>query len=394
MRNLAILFFLIINSLNFNLMAQKPSAENSKINLFLCGDVMTGRGIDQILPHSVDPVLYEPYVKNAKNYVQLAEKENGQISHSVDYKYIWGDAMQVWQQMAPDLKIINLETSITTHDEPWPGKGIHYRMHPENTPVLTAAGIDFCSLANNHVLDWQRPGLVETLNTLDKHQVTYAGAGEDLITAMQPAQFNLSQGKVLIFAYGMESSGIFESWAPGAHQSGVNVLPNLSQTTVEMVEAQIKEFAQPEDLVIVSIHWGGNWGYPIPQSQQDFAHQLIDHAEVDLIHGHSSHHPKGMEVYKEKLIIYGAGDFINDYEGISGQEIYRDDLCLMYFPSYELTTNQLISLQLVPMQIKKMKLNRPEEKDIKWLLTTMQRECEPFNLAVELKNEMTYQVKW
>ncbi len=75
--------------------------------------------------------------------------------------------MEVWNQVDPMFKIINLETSITTNDDPWPGKGIHYRMHPGNTKLLTTAGIDFCSLANNHVLDWGREGLVETLHSLE-----------------------------------------------------------------------------------------------------------------------------------------------------------------------------------------------------------------------------------
>jgi len=76
--------------------------------------------------------------------------------------------------------------------------------------------------------------------------------------------------------------------------------------------------------VVASIHWGDNWGYEI-------AHNLIDHAGVDIIHGHSSHHAKGIEVWHGKPVIYGCGDFINDYEGIGGNEKYRSDLSLMYF---------------------------------------------------------------
>jgi poly-gamma-glutamate synthesis protein (capsule biosynthesis protein) len=47
--------------------------------LFLCGDVMTGRGIDQILPHPCDPLLHESYVKSARDYIRLAEQVNGRI---------------------------------------------------------------------------------------------------------------------------------------------------------------------------------------------------------------------------------------------------------------------------------------------------------------------------
>ena len=133
-------------------------AVKSLVTLFLCGDVMTGRGVDQIFPASVDTVLYEHYVKDARQYVAIAEEENGEIPAPVSYDYIWGDALGVLRQVQPDARIINLETSITTNDEPWKGKGIHYRMHPDNVKCLTAADIDCCILANNHVLDWGEIG--------------------------------------------------------------------------------------------------------------------------------------------------------------------------------------------------------------------------------------------
>ena len=146
-------------------MAQ-ADAISPTVRLFLCGDVMTGRGIDQILPYSVDPHLYEPYVRDARRYVELAERANGPIPRPVDYDYIWGDALAELARFQPDLRLINLETSITTSESQWEGKAIHYRMHPANIPCLTAAGVDGCALANNHVLDWGYPGLAETRETL------------------------------------------------------------------------------------------------------------------------------------------------------------------------------------------------------------------------------------
>src|SRR5207248_5995412 len=64
------------------------------VKLFLCGDVMTGRGIDQALPHSVNPVLYERYIRDAHAYVELAEAANGPIPRPVGFDYIWGDALR------------------------------------------------------------------------------------------------------------------------------------------------------------------------------------------------------------------------------------------------------------------------------------------------------------
>ena len=97
------------------------------------------------------------------------------------------------------------------------------------------------------------------------------------------------------------------------------------------VADEIGRHAKPDDLIVVSIHWGSNWGYEVPEEQRRFAHALIDRAGVSVIHGHSSHHPKAIEIYRDRLILHGCGDFLNDYEGIKGYEEDWDNLVLMYF---------------------------------------------------------------
>jgi len=149
------------------------------LRLFLCGDVMTGRGIDQVLPHPLNPRLYEPYLSDARAYVELAENANGPIPRPVSFDYIWGEALPELRRAEVDLGIINLETAITTLETPWLGKEIHYRMHPRNVDCLSAAEINGCTLANNHVLDWGYEGLSQTLRTLDAVGVKHAGAGND-----------------------------------------------------------------------------------------------------------------------------------------------------------------------------------------------------------------------
>lgn len=369
-----------------------PTASDS-VKIFLSGDAMTGRGIDQILPYSVDPKIYEPYVKDARDYVRLAEKAYGQINQPVDYEYIWGDAMEVWKKESPALKIINLETSVTDNGEPWPGKGIQYRMHPENIDVLTVANIDFTTMANNHTLDWSRSGLEETLKTLKEANITFAGAGEDLEEAKEPAVLSTKKGRVIILAYGSGSSGIPEEWAATSDKSGVNFLPDLSDATVKNIAEQVKAVKEAGDIVIFSVHWGSNWGYQIPQKQRDFAHKLIDEAEVDIIHGHSSHHPRGIEIYHNKLILYGAGDFINDYEGIEGYEQFRDDLSLMYFPVIDPPTGNIIDMKMVPMQIRNLKLNYVSPEDAQWLYETLKRESKKFDTELRLNEDYTFSLK-
>jgi poly-gamma-glutamate synthesis protein (capsule biosynthesis protein) len=226
------------------------------ISLFLCGDVMTGRGIDQIMPHPGSPVIHESYLRNANGYVQLAEKVNGLIPKPVSYDYIWGNALPVLTSVNPDLRVINLETSVTTNDDFWP-KGINYRMHPRNAACLSAAGIDCCILANNHVLDWGQAGLIETLDVIKAEGIKPVGAGKHRYEATEPAVFRITgKGRLVIFAYGLKTSGIPGSWAASDNSPGINVLPDLSARTINGIEKEVAAIKQPGDIVLLSLHWG------------------------------------------------------------------------------------------------------------------------------------------
>ena len=371
----------------------RVAENNHYVTLFLCGDVMTGRGIDQVLPYPGDPQLHEPYVRNAKRYVEIAEEVNGPIPKPVDFTYIWGDALEELKRA--EVRIINLETSVTESNDYVRGKGINYRMHPKNIPCITAAGIDCCVLANNHVMDWGYTGLAETMQTLVDAGIKTAGAGNNLAEAQSPAILEVAgKGRVLVFAYGMESSGVPWDWAAKSRHPGVNLLDNLSVKTVERISKQVHAVKQTEDIVVASIHWGGNWGYSISGEQKKFAHNLIDIADVDVVHGHSSHHVKGIEVYKNKPIFYGCGDFLNDYEGIPGYEHYRADLALMYFVRMAPATDELISLEMVPMQVKRFRSNRASGEDVQWLKYILNKEGKGFNTRVEVTQENNLLLRW
>jgi poly-gamma-glutamate synthesis protein (capsule biosynthesis protein) len=371
-----------------------PSQVSGFVTLFLCGDVMTGRGIDQVLPHPGNPILYERYMKSATGYVELAEEANGPIPKPLDFSYIWGDALAELERRKPDVRIINLETAVTCSNDV-EDKAVNYRMHPDNIPCITAANIHCCALANNHVLDWGDSGLAETLKTLKMADIKTAGAGRNIREARSPAIMPISgKGRVLVFSFGAETSGIPWSWAARADKPGVNLLQDFSEETVGDIRDSIAQIKLAGDVAVASIHWGGNWGYEVPHEQRQFAHRLIDEARVDIVHGHSSHHVKGIEVYKGKLILYGCGDFLNDYEGISGHEAYRSDLVLMYFVRTDPLTGKLISLQMCPMQIKRFRLNRASGDDARWLRGVLNREGKKFGTGVELDADDALTLRW
>ncbi len=375
---------------NSSKVKNKLSTKDNLITLFLGGDVMTGRGIDQILPHPSDPFIPEPYLRDAKEYIELAELANGSIPTPVSFSYIWGDALKEWERIAPDVKLINLETSITRSNDYWWGKGINYRMNPENIGCLTAAKIDCCSLANNHVIDWGYSGLVETIATLNKAQIKTAGAGLNRQSVETPAIMEIKgKGRAISFSFGVTTSGIPWSWAAGKDKPGVNLLPDLSERTVCYIQQQVERVKRSGDVVIASIHWGGNWGYEIPSQQIKFAHQLIDRAGVDLIHGHSSHHVKGIEIYHDHPIIYGCGDLLDDYEGIGDYEAFRDDLGLMYFVTLDSDMGKLVNLHMIPTQIKHFKVQRASTVDLLWLREVLNREGKRFGTQVRWDGNKT-----
>lgn len=279
------------------------------MKLFLCGDVMTGRGIDQILRAPRDVPGLRP-------------------------------------------------------------KGIHYRMSPPNAACLAAARVDCCVLANNHVLDWGRQGLEDTLDTMEALGIAAAGAGRNGGQAQAPARVG---GGLLVFAFGVESAGVPVDWAAHDAEPGVSFLPDLSSQTTDAAIDLIGTRRAPGERLLVSMHWGSNWGYEVARQKRSFARRLIDAGAADLVHGHSSHHPRGFEIYRDRLILYGCGDFLNDYEGIEGHEAFRPQLALMYFPVLA-ASGELTAFTLAPMRVHCFRLQRASDEEAGWLAALLGRE--------------------
>nr|WP_275588474.1 CapA family protein [Microlunatus panaciterrae] len=362
--------------------------------MFLCGDVMLGRGVDQLMPEPGDPELREEYVRDARGYLELAEAVNGPIRRPVDPAWPWGDALQLLDERAPEVRVINLETSVTRSDDFEPYKAVHYRMNPANVGCLTVARPDVCVLANNHVLDFGRRGLVETLDVLAAARLATAGAGESAVEAWRPAVVQLKHdGRVLVSSAGASSSGIPPTWAARPDRPGVAFLPRLSVRAAAEVAARMRLLRRPGDITVASVHWGSNWGYAVDSDQRAFAHALID-GGVDIVHGHSSHHPRPMEVYRDRLILYGCGDFIDDYEGIRGHEAYRDDLRLLYLASVDAATGALVELQMVPFQARQMRLCRASEEDAGWLGDRLTRVSRDLGSQIEVLADGSLTLHW
>ncbi len=214
-----------------------------------------------------------------------------------------------------------------------------------------------------------------------------------MLTAHRPALVSAhDEHRVLVGSVAMKSAGVPESWAAHYDRPGVWLIrdPSLRDVANE-VAAEVLAHKREGDVAIVSVHWGSNWGHAIAASEIAFAHRLID-AGVDIIHGHSSHHPRPIEIYRGKPILYGCGDVIDDYEGIGGHQSFRGDLRLLYLTCTDPVGGELISLRMIPVRVRRMRLERASQTDTGWLRTTIEHTSRRFGTRVAARSDNLLEV--
>lgn len=312
------------------------------LKLLFVGDVMLGRLVNQVL--KVEPSTYP-----------------------------WGDTLSLFQRA--DVRLCNLECVISDRGTPWSAtpKVFHFRSDAKNVAVLKAAQIDAVSLANNHVLDFSYEGLFDMLRHLEQSGIRFAGAGATLKEASDPIIWEV-QGRKLGFIAITDNE---PDWAASEEQPGVWYVPirvegKQAQYLFEVVQRAKAEVTS----LIVSVHWGSNWGYVPPPEHRLFAHALID-CGADIIFGHSSHVVRGIEVYQDRPIIYGAGDFIDDY---AVDEVERNDQSFLFL--IELKGTMPSRLLLYPTVIRHFQARRAENGESHAIVTRMQRLCMQLNTAM------------
>ncbi|KAI9928346.1 hypothetical protein MW887_002384 [Aspergillus wentii] len=320
-----------------------PNSNTTRVfSLNFIGDIMLGRLIDQLWPQHVDnPHDHRTITNFLDNYPYL---------ESYTPKSPWGTALPLFH--TSDLNLINLETAVTTSPEPWPNKAFNYRMHPANVAALHEARIDYANLANNHVLDFGTEGLVETVWTLRESRIAFSGAGERTKEAVSGTVVRLPRvekegGKVARASSVSASASASASErqkgddsekqehyqihisSASDHPSSWSDIPTFhfidytSSTRQSLKSLLTSPSSQSAALKIFSVHWGPNYAWRPDSQIRSMAHFLVDECGVDIVHGHSAHHVQGVERYKGKLIIYGCGDFVDDY---ALNEQFRNDL--------------------------------------------------------------------
>jgi poly-gamma-glutamate capsule biosynthesis protein CapA/YwtB (metallophosphatase superfamily) len=359
------------------------------------GDVMTGRGIDQILATPLPATLFEPEVQNARRYVRRAERINGPIPLRNPPEYVWGDGLEELTRLEPDLRIVNLGTAITSTSTPWAGKGEHYRMSPRHIGCLKVAAIDACSLANGHVLDWDYPGLRETLAVLREAGIAGAGAGLEAAQAQEPVGLALpGGGRLLLFSWATSGSGVPAGWGASTSRPGIALLPGLGDADAREVRDCVGRWRRPGDLIVISLHWGSRWLRQVPAEHREFAQRLIELDAADVIHGHSPQAPLPIEVYRGKLILHACGDLINDCEGVPAPDGLRIDTACLYAATLSRDDGRLVSLEIVPLQRRHFRLCRPTSQAHRWLLDRLDEGGAALGTAIDLWDSGRWHLDW
>jgi poly-gamma-glutamate capsule biosynthesis protein CapA/YwtB (metallophosphatase superfamily) len=314
---------------------RRPGAagqQKNHVTLALTGDVMLGRLVDQALA-AVGP------------------------SHP------WGDALPLLR--AADLTLVNLECAIATGGAPWARtpKVFHFRTGLAGLYALQAAGVDCVYLANNHVLDYEVEGLLETLANLDAGGIARVGGGRDLAEAAQPALLEAGGVRVGVLSCSDNEPG----WAAGAATPGINYLPvSKDEAHFQRVREGIAAArATGADLVIFANHWGPNMRLRPPADFREFAHAVVD-AGADIYVGHSAHVLQGVEYYRGRPIFYDLGDFVDDY---AVDPDLRNDLSALVL----LTVGRqgLASVELLPVRIDACQVNLATGPDFEAIATRL-----------------------
>jgi poly-gamma-glutamate synthesis protein (capsule biosynthesis protein) len=305
------------------------------MRLLLVGDVMLGRLMNEVL-------VREPP------------------------EYPWGDTLPILR--TADMRVCNLECALADAGQPWSPatKVFHFRSDVKNVAVLRAAGMDAVSLANNHTLDFGYDALGETLRALDADGIARAGAGHDVFEASRPAIVEAHGVRIGILAFTDNEP----EWAATAERAGVYHVPvELGDARARALLAAVRAAKAAVDILIVSAHWGPNWGYHPPQAHISFAHALVE-AGADVIFGHSGHVLRGVELYRRRPIIYCAGDFVDDY---AVDKVERNDVSCIFVVELEEGETQRVRLYPTVIQEFQARVAPPNEAQV--ISDLMRRLC-------------------
>ncbi len=308
----------------------------TSVTLAFVGDIMLGRRVDSALA-GCDPAA------------------------------VWGDVLPILRSAAA--VIGNLECPITLHGQGWRSgwKAFRFRAGPRAVEALRAANIRAVNLANNHILDFEDRGLLDTLDYLDAAGIAHVGAGRDCEQAIRPAILDLPGIRLGLIGF----TDNMAEFAAGPRSPGTAHMAIRSDAaTLGIVRMLARELRRAgAELVVLSVHWGPNLRTRPCARFRRFARQAAD-LGIDVVHGHSAHLIQGVEVCNGTLILYDTGDFLNDYWIFP---FVRTDRSLLFL--LELVDGRMRRLELLPVRLEPARVMRACGEEAEAIRRCMRRRC-------------------
>ncbi|MCL5290980.1 MAG: CapA family protein [Actinobacteria bacterium] len=317
--------------------------EHKSATIAFVGDIMLGRGVNE--------------------EIGLRKPEE-----------FWGNTLPLLR--SADAVIANLECAITTHKREWQEtpKAFYFRADPTALNVLNVANIKCVSLANNHTLDFEEEGLLDTLEHLDSAGIAHPGAGKDITDSRAPAIVDVAGLKVGVV--GLTDNE--PAFAAGPDRPGTNYLEIATdQSTLRLVESEIARAKQAgAKLVVITLHWGPNMVVSPPEHFRRFAHKVID-LGANIVHGHSAHIFQAVEAYKGGLIMYDTGDFLDDY---AVDPFLRNDWSFIFL--VEVGPDGVQRLRMIPVRLTYAKVDLAIGDELEAIRGRMWTLCEELKTPI------------
>ncbi|MEF8776362.1 MAG: CapA family protein [Haloarculaceae archaeon] len=289
----------------------------------------------------------------------------------------------IWGEVLPWLRDLdglfgNLECCLSARGEQWTRtrRAFHFRAGPDwAVPALQAAGFDWLSLANNHILDYEEVALRDTLDAMDGGDIGHTGAGRSERKAWEPSVVSVGDLDVgLVACTDNTPEYAAEGDDPGTAWTGMDV---DDAEDLELVREALDDLAAREpDLLVASLHWGPNMVAEPAREYVEFGHWLVDRG-VDLIHGHSAHNVQGIERYGDGLILHDCGDFVDDY---AVDRRLRNDRGFLFVVPVS-PGGDVRGVHLRPIQIQDCTVQPAEREVAAWSRDHVRKRSVPFGTA-------------
>lgn len=321
----------------------KPGSKN--LQLLFGGDVMLGRAVNKIIQREGPAYPFEPIVSLTR---------------------------------PADLFFVNLECAFSKQKRFFSGesKQFYFRAEPGAVEALTYSGVDLVSLANNHALDANYDGLRDTMTVLRANDIAFAGAGENIEAASQPAFLESKGQKIGVLAYCDHQA----DFAATTQEPGIRYVDVTKQETRKALTEEVKSLSRQVDHVVVAFHWQPNWVRKVSRLCRVLAQKLVE-AGARIIWGHSPHHFLGVEWIGDGVVLYSTGGLLDDY---AVDPRFRNDRQLLF--CVELSRKGVEHIRSYPLQLEFARTDPAQGEARKWIETRFKKMCREFGEAVVHKN--------